>query len=382
MCAELEAIEVGATLVREALPEMVAATERLFAETHGQPAAAVKFFSDTARKMWADVPQRINIPVIKRFCGEHMFAVEQRLPLSTEASIFQKNRDAIVRIAGSAPDVKDLGSITRIIPGGHRGSGFLLKGDLVATNYHVVSGNKEAAQIFLRDGTELAGKLVARDKVADLAVLKIIGKPPSLSLPSVELATKGTGLRRNALFFIGHPNGVTEATMGEGKFVALKNYTAEDALAMRNSVFSKNYERMKILFDKSHPSWTDPGVSSIRNAGAVEIDTTIPAMPGASGSPLFDAEGKVRGVISRGSFSITSAAHVDHLHVLLKEIPMRQVEDAWLDIASKPLTYTAADARVSVSATRMTEVPWQKTFGVWSNKIQRLIELKLIDPRG
>jgi len=64
------------------------------------------------------------------------------------------------------------------MPEGGLGSGFFVKPDVVMTNYHVV-GEGEFTELKMHDGQETFGKVIARDAVLDLALIKVQarGKP-------------------------------------------------------------------------------------------------------------------------------------------------------------------------------------------------------------
>ena len=80
-------------------------------------------------------------------------------------------------------DVED-GAKQMVQVGG--GSGFLVHPDgLVLTNKHVVFDADAEYMVVMNDGSEHAAKVLSRDPINDIAVLKIEGK----ELPHVELAS-------------------------------------------------------------------------------------------------------------------------------------------------------------------------------------------------
>lgn len=79
------------------------------------------------------------------------------------------------------PDIRQNGTEKREIGGG---SGFLVSDDgYIVTNRHVVADEEAEYAVFLNDGTNYDGKVVARDPVLDIAVVKIEGTElPHLSM--------------------------------------------------------------------------------------------------------------------------------------------------------------------------------------------------------
>src|SRR6185503_12185705 len=69
------------------------------------------------------------------------------------------------------------------------GSGFIVSSDgLIVTNKHVVADEQASYTVFTNDGKKYDAKVLARDTVQDLAVIKIEAN----GLPTVELGDSDT----------------------------------------------------------------------------------------------------------------------------------------------------------------------------------------------
>jgi len=133
-----------------------------------------------------------------------------------------------------------------------KGSGFIISKDgYVLTNEHVVSGADEVT-VSLPDGRKYKATVVGKDKVNDLAVLKIPGE----NLPVVELGDSSTLEPGQWVLAIGNPYGL-EDTVTAGIISGL-------------------------------------GRSLDGEGGFVQTDAAI--NPGNSGGPLVDLNGRVIGI--------------------------------------------------------------------------------------
>jgi S1-C subfamily serine protease/Tfp pilus assembly protein PilF len=144
------------------------------------------------------------------------------------------------------------------------GTGFAVSSDgLVTTNYHVVEHGVKFALITQQGARFDSAQVVAEDPASDLAVLKIESKDlPFLKLAATSKVPVG---KRVAVF--GNPKGLG-GTLSEGIISATPRDLKE---RLPNEVLPN---------------------------GGVLLQTTAPVSPGSSGSPLFDSEGQVIGVIS------------------------------------------------------------------------------------
>lgn len=158
------------------------------------------------------------------------------------------------------------------------GSGFFVKEDIVATNFHVIKGARNGyAKIVGKESKYEVLGIVGIDKENDLALLKlkgVKGKPLLLS-------PKGSVSVGDEVFAVGNPKGL-EGTFSQGI------------------------------------------VSSIRKENSINlIQITAAISPGSSGGPVIDEKGKVIGIASgaiESGQSLNFAIPVSFLKVLLNNI--------------------------------------------------------------
>ncbi len=144
------------------------------------------------------------------------------------------------------------------------GSGFIVSSDgLIITNKHVVSDTSADYTVFLNDGKKYSAKVLARDPVQDLALIKI----EATNLPTVTLGdSDGLELGQTAIA-IGNALGEFRNTVSMGVISGLsRTITAA-------SDSSGNQETIQ---------------------GVIQTDAAI--NPGNSGGPLLDLNGDVVGI--------------------------------------------------------------------------------------
>ncbi len=142
------------------------------------------------------------------------------------------------------------------------GTGFFISSDgFVATNYHVIENGLEFSAVTGQGARFAVSRVVAVNKDADLAILQAEGiAVVSLALGSSDSVSVGD---RVALF--GSPKGLS-GTLTEGIISA-----------------------KRVINEKLIPN------------GGKLLQTTAPASPGSSGSPLLDLTGRVIGILTRAS---------------------------------------------------------------------------------
>jgi len=163
-----------------------------------------------------------------------------------------------------------------------QGSGFIVRRDgAVVTNYHVIS---KARSIKVKAGDKVfdVEGLIYTDKENDLAILKARAK----DLPVVKLGVIGEANIGEHVYVIGNPSGL-ENTISVGLLRGIR----------------KIDEKREIL------------------------RTTTPILPGSSGGPVFNREGEVVGVVTKGVFSETRPSST--------AIPVKLIKDK---ISSKRVT--------------------------------------------
>lgn len=152
------------------------------------------------------------------------------------------------------------------------GSGFVYKDDYIVTNNHVVAPGDSAQSeinVVFHDGASVAAKIVGRDPITDIAVLKLSTKPEGLTpLP------------------IGDSNGlkVGEPVMALGNPLGLADTVTTGIVSALN----------RPVATQQKGSGGEADISTITNA--IQVDAAV--NPGNSGGPLINAAGKFIGVNS------------------------------------------------------------------------------------
>lgn len=138
------------------------------------------------------------------------------------------------------------------------GSGFILSSDgRLVTNAHVVEGAK-AVKVTLKDGRELSGKVLGRDAITDIAVIKVEAK----NLPTVTLGSSETLIPGEWAIAIGNPLGL-DNTVTVGIISALDRSSSQVGVPDKRVRF---------------------------------IQTDAAINPGNSGGPLLNSKGEVVGI--------------------------------------------------------------------------------------
>ncbi|MBI2819813.1 MAG: trypsin-like peptidase domain-containing protein [Acidobacteria bacterium] len=184
------------------------------------------------------------------------------LPLADASSDEQNNIEIYKSIS---PAVVNITSTViqydfffRAVPSQGTGSGFLIdeKGNIL-TNYHVISGAR-SAEVTLADHTRYPAKLVGRDPISDLAVIKIDAKKP---LPYVKFGDSDNLQVGQKVLAIGNPFGF-EGTLTTGIISSLGRNIRD--------------EQGNVLEE------------------VIQTDAAI--NPGNSGGPLLNSQGEVIGI--------------------------------------------------------------------------------------
>lgn len=144
------------------------------------------------------------------------------------------------------------------------GSGFLVSKDgLILTNRHVASDNAGEYEIITSDDKKYSGKLIARDEINDVSILKINGK----DLPVIKLGDSSSLELGQQVVAFGNALGVFKNTVSAGIISGLFR------LITAQTPNSTTEEKMR---------------------GLIQTDAAI--NPGNSGGPLCDTNGKAIGI--------------------------------------------------------------------------------------
>ncbi len=196
---------------------------------------------------------------------------------NAQARFYQAHQPAVVRIRTKAGGV---------------GSGFFVdESGQIGTAAHVVvdfAGKPRGLRVDLADGRTLPAQIVAFDRVADTAVLKVAGT----NFPYLKLGNSSDAVANSAVYILGHPQGARLTFLTSGKVVS------------------------EALPRGSHPAWV---------AGRqIQLGSDAQAYPGNSGGPILSSDGKVLGILtSCGLNSAGSGTIVERLLPLLASVESR-----------------------------------------------------------
>jgi serine protease Do len=163
------------------------------------------------------------------------------------------------------------------------GSGFIVASNgLILTNKHVVSEKKAEYTVILSDGRTFPARILSRDPLNDVAILKI---EVNESLPCVKLGDANKLQLGQSLIAIGNALGIFRNTVSVGIVSGLS---------------------------RSITAQSEPGAPPQEMRGLIQTDAAI--NPGNSGGPIVDSDGYVVGVnaaIVSGAQSIGFAIPVN-----------------------------------------------------------------------
>ncbi|HTP56784.1 MAG TPA: trypsin-like peptidase domain-containing protein [Candidatus Paceibacterota bacterium] len=173
------------------------------------------------------------------------------------------------------------------------GSGFVVHADgLILTNKHVVFDTDAEYSVVLNDGSEHPAKVLSRDPINDIAVLKIDAK----GLPALELASSKDIELGQTVIAIGNALGLFSNTVSRGIVSGLAR-----------------------SISASLGGAPDALMENLR--GVIQTDVAI--NQGNSGGPLIDLDGRVVGIntaVIFGAQNIGFAIPIDWAKSDLKDI--------------------------------------------------------------
>lgn len=153
------------------------------------------------------------------------------------------------------------------------GTGMVVKSDgTILTNYHVIEGSTDIRVTLASNGQSYQAKVLGRDPVNDVAVLKI----EASGLETVKTAADGVKVGEQVTT-VGNANGEGQLVASQGSVTAVG-------------------QRVEI----SGSAGADTMVGMIR--------TSTGAVPGDSGGPTYNAKNEVVGITSAGSSTNTTSA--------------------------------------------------------------------------
>jgi len=197
------------------------------------------------------------------------------------------------------------------------GSGFFVRGDLIATNMHVVEGASSGfAKVVGKETKHRIVGIAGRDENCDLVVLKINGAAaPPLPLGNSDNVEVG-----EQVYAVGNPAGL-EGTFSEGIISGVRN-VANDSL----------------------------------------LQITAPISPGSSGGPVLNSQGQVIGVAVasfRAGQNLNFAIPASYLSKLLKQAELGQVAPLKAASARKGPSFIASQGGRSIEGVAIKYFKWE-----------------------
>jgi putative serine protease PepD len=198
---------------------------------------------------------RLPAPITPSVSANSSSPVQTTSDEQNNIEIYKTISPAVVNITST---VVQYDFFFRAVPSQGAGSGFLIddKGNIL-TNYHVISGAR-SAEVTLSDHSRHPAKLVGRDPVSDLAVIKIDVDRP---LPYLQLGDSDNLQVGQKVLAIGNPFGF-EGTLTTGIISSLGRNIRDEGGNMLEEV----------------------------------IQTDAAINPGNSGGPLLNSQGEVIGI--------------------------------------------------------------------------------------
>ncbi len=196
------------------------------------------------------------------------------VPLSTDAAeplkldpiVAQAEQARIASIARAIPS-----AVSVYVPGGAGGgSGVLISSDGYAlTNFHVTSPAGTYMRCSLSDGNVYDAVLVGIDPVGDLAMIRLLGRD---DFPAAELGNSRAAQPGDWCMVIGNP------------FLLASNLQPTVTYGILSGVGRYQY----------------PSGTLLEYGDCLQTDASI--NPGNSGGPIYDAKGRLLGIVGRASF--------------------------------------------------------------------------------
>jgi len=306
------------------------------------------------------IGEKLILPALKDFAGQTRLGAEVERAISRNLVVgkeFQDETEAVVMINTLLPDGQRLA----------RGSGTIVREDgVISTNYHVVKGSGIMPLVTTSKGEVFTAQLLARDKVADIALLRIVDSHPT-PFHQVKFAPKGAGIKDVAVLeYSGQNKGMKE--FGPGHVV--------DAwLSSSKKGHALNWHPERIILSPQQIAVDSS--SSARRADFIAVCTDLDCDPGTSGAGIFSPAGQI-GIVRGGGETqsmgkITMGTHIAHLREMLNALPKELPADSWFDMLTRA---EIGNGQVSVNVIKMTEIPWDKTvrFGSSSHVVPHNLE--------
>lgn len=250
----------------------------------------------------------------------------KQVPLSKDSpltAIYKSNADSVVRVRGTRPQGDSVN------PGA--GTGFFVDGGLIITNHHVIKGDMlNTPTAILRSGERINLELVAHDRAADLALLKVV--PPFSGKP-VSLGSSAALEFGSPLHTVGHHYDVSRAMGSSGSYLETVQYKYLHSIhgAAEPASSAGLFIRSALRDGRFRYLALEPRPLEAKVVRQNLLRSDFPGYPGGSGSPVFDQAGKVVGVYSLKGDS-SGAISVEHVKALVDSYKANKPSSGWLKV--------------------------------------------------
>ena len=195
------------------------------------------------------------------------------------------------------------------------GSGFVVSSDgLILTNKHVVSDSKAEYTVFTNDGKKYSAKVLARDSIVDVAILKI--SAPNLS--AIKLGNSDGVMVGQTSIVIGNALGEFRNTASVGVISGLSRSITASGGGITETIYD-----------------------------VIQTDASI--NPGNSGGPLLNLKGEVVGIntaMVSGAQSIGFAIPINQVKRIINDvINFGKIKTPFLGVRYLTITPSVQDSR-------------------------------------
>jgi serine protease Do len=246
------------------------------------------------------VVEKTSPAVVSVIVSKDLPNIQYYSPWSNSPDLFQQffgqdfNQPAPQTAPNSGTQKQEIGS----------GSGFIVSADgLIVTNKHVVFDDQADYTVLTNDGTKYPAKILAKDPLNDLAILKIDAK----NLPTLNLGDSSQLKVGQPVIAIGNALGEFTNTVSTGVVSGLSR-----------SVTASNPEM----------------ASSENLVGLIQTDASI--NPGNSGGPLLNSAGEVIGVnvaVAQGAQNIGFALPINQVKASIESVKVSgKIVRPWLGV--------------------------------------------------